>query len=1468
MENVQNDVTYFTEHDEAKRIVEEISSLSIGLLFDESKTDSASNESKDDILEKLVSNINKISEIVSKYLDIEVLLYQYIETLIGDIFEILKRFVILPNALKFDIIRRIESKKSISLIVLEKLCFYLYIISKCVGVRRLINYAPNDVSLFEKITETIEIIQNTNSETTEKEIQKHEDHLWCLEFIFLSWESLMVYTPFDLNTIWKHPFDEKITFQTRILTCSMYYLNKPTKARDGAAMVISNLFSRKDVLNSQDFQYFLKFCQDILTNPLYNVDFPECTNDYLTVTRSSNNVNNHLSIGVLMVLKQIIKRVQTSDLAPYLDIIEFCLLNCDEVIINSATKKLRSSCLGRLALHMLPPQEDSQKYRRKFRTIFTKQKPEEEAENTDSNTVVNGRMANAFDTARVEVMLSKILESLIDNDIRVRWACAKSLGRISSRLTIQMNEEILDHIIELISSQFTRTVNGTPTDVLDINGNLISCLTSPKVIVQPLSAECECVVHGGCLAIAEILRKGLIHPHMLNKVLDTTILTLSFEVWRGKGSAGTAVRDASCFICWAIARTFTKEMLSINHISRISMELVNVSLFDSSVNCRRAACSALQELVGRLGTVSKGLELIQMCNYFTVSNRKKAFVEVSEQVARLGYYSNSMLQNLIRTKLFHPDMATRELSSLAICKIVSATPHLSLSYINNYHTRNENNKVNNINDKQSIEFTVTSLIDYLLDNLYTSSTSTTQGALRALARLLYLVIETNIPVNLILFKVLDVPVTFEKKRLFRNKNSNIIRQAICKLITVNCKLTLHTNTLATYNYTDNVDKFKKIIDYYIVILKDSLRNFALEVQLSAVEAFEQLFMIIRDVDVLENLLKFFIDSISSRIDHIAARRGYALVFSSIPLKVFTDIDEAKKIHNLKNDNHLNHSNHITDVNESNTVYEVLALLCNEIRTNLKYQEVKDSKTRQFALLSILSILNRLKNSVLEKKILEQITETLVLCCNDYEVDSRGDVGSWVRELSSEVISYVLNAYLFKNNHYKGNSHNIFKNMDKQMATSLTGGLVGLALENLEHVRSRSTFLMCHLFTNKLSKLNFKWIWNRIFYNIPYEQIISSNEDYCARTRYASTTNSTTTPETKMDDETEDASRVTDDDRVVDYEIEKYIDRNYEIDMYINIDNRLLDGFNMLFDVSRSLIQVISTNYETKSESNNEYEFDHQKSVLKQQKYSTENDGLIPVNDCENLLEYSLTNSEKLNVVLRIPGWSAAPLTFRTFLWVLLIPSYTRVAFKSIVKIIGENNRIEVNIHSNNSVLVLEDVLIEFISQNKDTFICWDKGVKCFEMVLRDCSIEIYKEAIEANDSKTSQKLVNSLKILFSHRLLEVQEWYDLIEMMVNESKRTTNYAYLKSIIRCLEVLLMYESESFTKDILKTLLQLLLHQYPTIRSYVASHLSLALSSRDDVFAEEAMEILESCSFHMEDEDTILNSINKLSTLLKV
>ncbi|UKK02999.2 beta-tubulin cofactor D [Theileria orientalis] len=1486
IENVQSDVAYFSEQEEAKSILAEISHISNSLLFRGNNTQGYSDEDAEPMISKLISNIDTLSEIITKYMNVEVLLYQYIESLIGDIFDIIKRFMLFPSSLKVEILTRNGSNKSTSLLVLEKLCYYLYIISKCVGIRRLINYAPNDVNLFEKVTETIEFIQKTNSEPSEVTFTKYEDHLWCVEFIILAWQSLLIYTPFELNTIWHHASNARITFQTRILTESMYYLNKSTKARDGAAMVISNLFSRKDALNSQDFHFFLNLCQDILTNPDYrgSGSDEESESNFIPIIDSSKNVNNHLSIGVLMVLKQILKRVASSDLSPYLDIIQYCLFHCEGIIVNSATKKLLASCLGRLAVHYLPAAEYSQKYRRKYINLFNTNTSKDTGSGDDQDTDFETRVEweSNFNTELVELFVSKILDMLTDSDIRVRWASAKSLGRISSRLPIDLNEEIIEHIIELINSQFSQMPNVANTNSDQGSGFGFKGTDSSllNLVLRPLSVKSESVVHGGCLAIAEILRKGLIHPNMLDRVLDTTILSLSFEVWRGKGSAGTAVRDASCYICWAIARTFTKEMLSFDHVSMMSRALVNVSLFDSSVNCRRAACSALQELLGRIGTVPRGLELIQMCNFYTVSNRKRAFVEVCQQVSTLGYYSNSMLQNIITTKLFHPDLSTRELASLAIYKILSSTNHITLSRTNDHPKEEEVHKGLSTLDKEesSTQHLVNYLINYLLSNLMTGLTATTHGSLRALTRLISFVIDRSYPVDSFFSNVLSVPVTFEKKRMFRGKGSSLIRQSVCKLIASNCKLILHVYYSHFYKHANHFDA--NVINDYIVVLKDSLRNFALDVQLASVEGFEQVFLLVRGTPKFTELLTFFFNSLSSTGDHIAARRGYALGFSSIP--VFPDkVSKNGRLGSGESSSPSQSGASLTEdasgKSHEHSVNAMLKLLCNEIRTNPSLEIVRDAKTRQFALVSIMSIITRLDGFVLDSEIVKELTETLILCCNDYEIDSRGDVGSWIRELSAEVIVYVLNEYLFKNrpNHSKSGSQSLFANLTKDMATDLTRGLVSLSLENLDHVRSRSTFLFCHLFTNKLSKFNFTWIWNRIFFNTAYEHLISSDSlnkrkfnfthsvleegaDNATPTSINTPVSDTVRPvdgtvdyvdnyylvagdeqkDAKVEDRdtkveqndsndnvnynsngsNDDGNKYNDneDDDDVDREIQMYIDENLESNMYINIDNRLLDGFNMLYDISKKLLQVISLHFE-EATSSSDTTGDSASTTTSRSADSASSGNDDSDNSYDEKPEFSLIGSEKVNVALRIPGWSAAPLTFKTFLWVLLIPSYSSVAFRSIVNIIGQNTRLEVTIHSSRSVMVLEDVLVDFIGRNRFTLIVWNGEPLTLEQVINRCSVQIYQDAVSSGDSKTAMRLVNTLKILFGHRVLFIDDWDSFVSIIISEAGTASNYAYLKSIVRFLQVLLMDEGHHFGADVTETLLSMLSHQRPSTSS---------------------------------------------------
>ena len=146
-----------------------------------------------------------------------------------------------------------------------------------------------------------------------------------------------------------------------------------------------------------------------------------------------------------------------------------------------------------------------------------------------------------------------MLESLKDEDNVVRWTAAKGVGRITGRLT----KEFADQIVEQLFALF------------DDN-------------------ETENSWHGGCLALAELCRRGLLLPERLAKYVPILEKALIYDINRGTHSVGAHVRDAACYVVWSFARAYSPEIMK-PHVHALSTQLIVVSLFDREVNCRRAA---------------------------------------------------------------------------------------------------------------------------------------------------------------------------------------------------------------------------------------------------------------------------------------------------------------------------------------------------------------------------------------------------------------------------------------------------------------------------------------------------------------------------------------------------------------------------------------------------------------------------------------------------------------------------------------------------------------------------------------------------------------------------------------------------------------------------------------------------------------------------------------------------------------
>ena len=57
---------------------------------------------------------------------------------------------------------------------------------------------------------------------------------------------------------------------------------------------------------------------------------------------------------------------------------------------------------------------------------------------------------------------------------------------------------------------------------------------------------------------------------------------------------GAHVRDAACYVVWALARAYDKNVM-VAHVRTLAAALLPVALFDREVNCRRAAAAAVQD---------------------------------------------------------------------------------------------------------------------------------------------------------------------------------------------------------------------------------------------------------------------------------------------------------------------------------------------------------------------------------------------------------------------------------------------------------------------------------------------------------------------------------------------------------------------------------------------------------------------------------------------------------------------------------------------------------------------------------------------------------------------------------------------------------------------------------------------------------------------------------------------------------
>ncbi|XP_061830382.1 tubulin-specific chaperone D-like [Nerophis lumbriciformis] len=486
---------------------------------------------------------------------------------------------------------------------------FLYIICKVRGYKIFMRRFPHEVADIQPVLELLSRQDPTDTET------------WETRYMLLLWLSMTCLTPFDLSRLDGHLESEggqaREPIMDRILAITKSYLAVSDSSRDAASVLVSKFMTRPDV-QKKCLRHFLDWS--------------------LTTIFRTNDQSVHsimLLDGALQSLATLFKHGKRDDLLQHASTVLKCLEQKHLSESSEAMlRKLNVKLIQRLGLTYLKPCLAHWRYQRGSRSIASTL-----LTNTPSTEPGGTQAEEDYDIPEeLETVIEHLLVGLKDKETIVRWSAAKGVGRVTGRLPKELADEVVASVLDCFSFQ-----------------------------------ETDNTWHGGCLALAELGRRGLLLPSRLTDVVPLIIRSLTYDEKRGACSIGSNVRDAACYVCWSFARAYDPKELK-PFVNQIASSLQITTVFDRDVSCRRAASAAFQENVGRQGTFPHGIDIATAADYHAVGNRNNCYLKTSVYISSFPEYTNAMIDHLVAMKINHWDSSIRELTSKALHNLTPQAP--------------------------------------------------------------------------------------------------------------------------------------------------------------------------------------------------------------------------------------------------------------------------------------------------------------------------------------------------------------------------------------------------------------------------------------------------------------------------------------------------------------------------------------------------------------------------------------------------------------------------------------------------------------------------------------------------------------------------------------------------------------------------------------------------------------------------
>ncbi|KAK1394025.1 Tubulin-folding cofactor D [Heracleum sosnowskyi] len=919
-----------------------------------------------------LSSVRKIRSIMDKYQEQGQLLEPYLESIISPLMSLVRSKTIEPGLANNEVLE-----------VIKPLCIIIYSLVTVCGYKAVIRFFPHQVSDLEFAVSLLEKCHDSKAVTSLRQESTGEMETKC---VTLLWLYILVLVPFDISSVDTSMVDSNYLggddsppLVSRILGFSKDYLSNAGPMRTMAGLLLSRLLTRPDMI--KPFNSFIGWTHDVLSS---------VTGDAL---------HHFQLLGAVEALAAIFKAGSRSLL---IDVVP-SVWSDSSVLIKSAgaarsplLRKYLVKLTQRIGLISLPHRSPSWRYVTKFKTLgespLTVSRTNSDGVDLDSNNLaIEECLHEEMDVPEiVEEMIELLLSGLRDTDTVVRWSAAKGIGRITSCLTFTLADEVLSSVLELFSP-----------------------------------GEGDGSWHGGCLALAELARRGLLLPISLPKVLPVVIKALHYDIRRGPHSVGSHVRDAAAYVCWAFGRAYAHtDMKSI--LEQLAPHLLTVACYDREVNCRRAAAAAFQENVGRQGSYPHGIDIVNTADYFALSSRVNAYLHVAASIAQCDGYLYPFMEDLLYNKICHWDKGLRELASSALSVLVKYDPDYSANFI----------------------------LEKVIPCTLSSDLCMRHGATLAAGELVLALHKCSYILSTDKQKsIAGLVPAIEKARLYRGKGGEIMRSAVSRFI--EC-ISL-----------SNISLPEKIKHSLLDTLNENMRHPNSQIQNVAVEAFKH--FVLAYLGKTTN--KGAYDITSKYLEHltdanVAVRRGSALAIGSLPME-FLVTKWKSVLSKLCSSCAIEEKPEDRDAEARVNAVKGLVSACETLCATKECSQLLPEE-------DIVSLYHMIRNEVMQ---------SLLEALEDYSVDNRGDVGSWVREAAMyglEKCTYIL----CKNDssvsqrksqgsdsqdqgkgHVIGNDQ-VQSSFDSNIAASVVGGIAKQAVEKMDKMREIAAKVLHRILYNE------------------------------------------------------------------------------------------------------------------------------------------------------------------------------------------------------------------------------------------------------------------------------------------------------------------------------------------------------------------------------------------------------------------